>query len=197
MKYEEFISVAEQLLLAFPGQIAATKKTYLAWFQGIKDLPTDRVRKAVNMILTEVEQIYPGTNLAAMIRNRATPTITEATVAAHLNRALDVYLNTKDDPRAVLRKVSPRLVAIAERSGIFNRQASVESTRIAVQLAAKQFVEEHRNARKGFAPPDATPMTNRIEGPKAVPELTDEQRESGLAKIREITRSLTGDRRAT
>lgn len=185
---ERFQTLLDKIMLAFPGQIKGDPETFKIWYGVVKDLPDENVVRAANMLIREREQLYPGTNLGATIRNMATPTLTEATVSTHLNKAIQINQSPDGNPYAYLKAISPELLEMVEAADLFNRQHTTDRIGFIIHDVSKQFIEGRRNQEKGFSNPAVEPMRMLPDatGAGEMRKLTDDERLKNLAKIREI-----------
>jgi len=190
MKRPDAIKLVREIGKHFPGVVPTAPETLEAWAETLEDCEEAAVKRAALSLTRETETIYPGSNLGAMLRNRANPTITEATVSAHLNRALTLNSSPDGNPYEYLRRVDARLLEMAERADLFNRALPADSCRFAVRDISKQYLEEKGNAKKGYLPPDALPPSRQLPAPAE--GLTPEQIETGKARLQEIRERLAG-----
>jgi hypothetical protein len=185
----DFAREMKALSLAFQGSVKTEPEILAVWWEDLQDLSAERILSAIRILRKTEEGIPPFKNLAAMIRQVATPTITEATVSAHLFRALEINRGSDGNPYKYLADIAPRLLAMAEAADLFNGQKDSDKIAFLVKDVAKQFVEERKNRQKGFSAPPVPPL-KQLPQPTAAQVMSDEERRRGLAKIREIKQEM-------
>lgn len=183
MTKAEFSDLVERLIRAFPGTAKPPQDAKEAWFEAVGDLDHQTARRAVEIIAREVEFLRPGHNLGALIRCRAVPVVTQATIENHLNFAVYLARTNGEDPYGYLRKVSPQLLELAERADLFARDLNTEAQGWRVRNVAAQFQERRENEKRGFSQAEPLPASRQLPAPGPM-ELTDEIRQKGLAHIR-------------
>jgi len=172
-------------------------ETLDAWYEILADLDSEAVRRAVKIIQRDVSTIYPSTNIAALIRTHATPTITVSTVHDALMRAHALLSQCGGDPFGYLRRVSPRLLEMAKNASFFDRDQSTTDVSIAANRIAKAYVEKRDNAKKGVRDPEPVPSSRQLPpAPKFNPlePMTDEQSAKGRENCQKILAMLRGDK---
>ena len=184
MEKGEAYQLLKKLGVAFPGTIPKNPETMTAWAEILEDVQRAAGEAAVKRMGQELETIYPGSNLGAMIRNRANPVISQATIEHHLRQARYLASSPAGDPFRYLRKVSQELLDMAERADLFARDLTSESAGFRMRDIARQFLESRENTKRGFGQLELVPHGHRASLPPA--GMTEEQRQFGLAKCREI-----------
>jgi hypothetical protein len=191
MKRPDAIKLVREIGKHFPGVVPTAPETLEAWAETLEGEDAGQVQAAARRLMRETESIFPGTNLGAMLRNRANPLCSAATVEANLYRALEMFRHPEGKPYEFLRQISPRLLEMAEQAGTFARDVSTADLSFRVRDVARRFAEENENARRGYLPPDALPPSRQLPAP-AAGGLTPEQIENGKARLQEIRERLAG-----
>ena len=161
MNKQEFSTIHKRMRAAFPGVISEEKETLAAWFSVVSDLEYSQVDKAAAILIRETESLRPGTNLGAVLRNRAQPTMTAMTIEGHLNHALFLNRQPNGNPYSYLGQINKRLLEMAENADLFNPGLSQDAVGIRVHKTAGQFVEELENTKKGFTRPVQQPLETK------------------------------------
>ena len=99
------------LTAAFP-KLGPEEATIKIWFALLRDLPADAFERGVLSVCRSVKELYPGTNLVALIRDAALPDDAPTPLLAwqQVNEAVDKH----GQPPATLH---PRALAVAESLG--------------------------------------------------------------------------------
>ena len=193
MKLEEFKIIVSRLVArfpqAFPRDGAQAAESCKAWFEDLEEFDADVVARAAKIFWQTTEQVYPGANIGAILRNRATSTVTSATIESHLSEACQLNSSRDGNPYQYLKAISPRLLEIAERIDLFARDLTSEQRGYRVRDAAKQFIEERENEKKGFSRPAFVPTSRRLEAPVDRPE-PEKQAATNKSKVQEIIKNL-------
>jgi hypothetical protein len=187
---QKFLELLKSLLAAYPTLSAPPQATLAAWLDIVGDLDEQQVKRAIGIIRREMDTIYPSTNIGALIRKNAEPTITEATISEHLMRANRALRQTDGDPFGYLRRIDPALLEMAENAGLLDTGLSADAASFRSRDVAKQYIERRANAKRGYTAPSATvPVERQLAAPRTTQQLSDDQQRvarENLAKIRAI-----------
>jgi len=189
LKKAEWSLIVKKVRTVFPD-VSKSLDAESAWFEAVEDIPFSDIEKAVKLLFRETETLWPGTNLGAVLRNRAGPLVTTATVENHLHMALSLNRSADGNPYQYLKSIDATLLKMAENADLFCRDLSAESLGFRVREVSKQFVEARENKKRGFLPPSTVPVERQIEAPKTIVDLTPEQRQANLERIRGITAGI-------
>lgn len=184
MRKNEAFEILKIVGGAFPGSIPADDKTLLTWAEVLEDVDAKAGAAAAKRMTRELETIYPGSNLGAMIRNRAKPTLTAATVENHLHSAVQMNQSVSGRPYEYLRGIDSRLLDIAENADLFDRTLSAQDLGFRVRDVAKRYMEERENRKKGFSPPKIDNDTKQLPPPQ---EITEAQMQLNRDRVKRIT----------
>jgi hypothetical protein len=180
----EFTALIKRIHSAFPGSQTPEKATIDIWYEIVKDIDPGQARRAADLIIRETEFIRPQQNLGAMLRNRATPTVTSATIEGHLHQALHLLRIPDGNPYQYLRGISPRLLEMAEKVDLFDRGLSTQDAGFRVRDLAKKFLERAENEKRGFVRSDGLPPERQLEAPKE--QNNDELRQKNAERCRQF-----------
>lgn len=187
---QKFLELLKALLSAYPTLSAPPQATLAAWLDIVGDLDEQQVKRAVSIIRREMDTIYPSTNIGALIRKNAEPTITEATISEHLLRANRALRQTDGDPFGYLKRIDPALLEMAENAGLLDTCLSGDAASFRARDVAKQYVERRANSKRGYTAPSATvPVERQLSAPRTTQQLSDDQQRvarENIAKIRAI-----------
>lgn len=193
-----FLELLRKMFRAYPTLQVPTPETAEAWIEIIGDLDEQRVERGIALIMREVSMIYPSTNIAALIRAHATPTITVSTIHDALMRAHSLLTQCGGDPFGYLRRISPRLLEMAKNSSFFDREQSTTDVSIAANRIAKAYVEKRENAKKGVRDPDPVPSSRQLP-PAAkfnpLQPMTESEQAAGKAACQKIIDMLRGSKK--
>jgi hypothetical protein len=191
MTKAEFYDLIGKLVRYFPGTPQPTQESKEAWFEVVGDLDAPSGGRAVALIAREVEWLRPGHNLGALIRSRAMPIVTQATIESHLTYAIFLAKSRDGDPYGYLRPISSALLEMAERSDLFARDLSAEAQGFRVRDVARQYQERRENEKRGFSTPAPLPSSRQIEGPGGA-VMSEEERERNRIRAKELAERFSG-----
>lgn len=187
MHKNEAIEIIQSIGRVFPGAVPKDPGALDGWAEVLEDVDHKAGVSAAKRMVRELETIYPGSNLGAMIRNRAKPTLTAATVENHLHSAVQMNQSVSGRPYEYLKGIDQRLLDIAENSDLFDRSLSAQDLGFRVRDVAKRYMEERENRKKGFAPPKIEPEAKQLPPPQ---EMTQEQMEINIGRIKKLLASI-------
>lgn len=196
IELNRFLELLRKMFRAYPTLPAPTSETAEVWLDIIGDLDEKRVEHGIALITREVSMIYPSTNIAALIRTHATPTISVSTIHDALMRAHALLSQCGGDPFGYLRRISPRLLEMAKNASFFDRDQSTTDVSIAANRIAKAYVEKRENAKKGVRDPDPVPSSRQLPpAPKLNPlqPMTEAEQAAGKAGCQKILDMLRGN----
>lgn len=184
MHKNEAIEIIQSIGRVFPGAVPKDPGALDGWAEVLEDVEYKAGAAAAKRMTRELETIYPGSNLGAMIRNRAKPTLTAATVENHLHSAVQMNQSVSGRPYEYLKGIDSRLLDIAENADLFDRSLSAQDLGFRVRDVAKRYMEERENRKKGFSPPKVEAEAKQLPPPQ---EMTEAQMQLNRDRVKRIT----------
>lgn len=128
------------------------------WAQELKEYSRKDLDKAFQRFKSEYESLPYRFSVSAGLIKQLKPTLTAATVEERL------YASLKDkNPYEFLKKISPKLMELADQGGLFDRSISTQDQGFRVRDVAKRFLEWEQNRQKGFTQPDPDSEMKKLE----------------------------------
>lgn len=134
------------------------KESIDQWAHELEHYSVDDLKAAFQRFKNEYESLPYRFSVSAGLIKQLKPTLTAATVEERL------YSSLQDkNPYEFLKKISPKLMQLADAGGLFDKQITIADQGFRVRDIAKRFLEWQQNERKGFTQAEPESDLKRLE----------------------------------
>jgi len=154
--YDTALQLIDAIEISYQANFNPRSKK--AWASELSEYSVKELEKAFKRFQDEYESLPYQFSVARGLIKQLKPTLTAATVEERL------YSSLQDkNPYEFLKKISPKLMQLADAGGLFDKQITIADQGFRVRDIAKRFLEWQQNERKGFIQAEPESDLKRLE----------------------------------